>query len=220
MRSGRVYGHADVGAPHRRERIFILAYPARAGGWLDGGTVQGSDARAGSAGASVLQPQSTGRSDVADAVCDGREGCGAAHDDHGRDASRHDVDRRDPALADATGRGQREHGRASGHPGHPDERGAPVADRERDGLERLVLVGPAALSTLRSCGDWPAGPGEPQHAWEPPRTLAPQSRVGCHIDGLPAGVVRHRRQQLEAYGNAIVPQLAEWLGQRLREADR
>lgn len=44
-------------------------------------------------------------------------------------------------------------------------------------------------------------------------------------DGVPAGVVRasalkHRRFRLKAIGNAVVPQVAEWIGRRIMEASK
>lgn len=47
---------------------------------------------------------------------------------------------------------------------------------------------------------WPARPREPQHEWEPPRTA-----LG----------VRDRPARLTALGNAVVPQVAEWLGRNI-----
>ena len=49
---------------------------------------------------------------------------------------------------------------------------------------------------------WPAPPGEPQHPWEPPRTVA---------DKVP-----NRVAQLKGLGNAVVPQVAEFVGNLLR----
>ena len=44
---------------------------------------------------------------------------------------------------------------------------------------------------------WPAPPGDEQHDWEPPRTC----------EGSPG-----RPAELKALGNAVVPQVAEWIG--------
>lgn len=58
----------------------------------------------------------------------------------------------------------------------------PCVGRDVDGL-------PSGLDAHR----WPAGRGEPQHAWEPPRT---------------SKATPHRRARLKALGNAVVPQQA------------
>lgn len=64
---------------------------------------------------------------------------------------------------------------------------------------------------------WPSRPGEPQHQWEEPRTTEPP--LGGAVDGLPAGLVRResrlRRASLKAYGNAVVPQVAEVIGRAI-----
>lgn len=64
---------------------------------------------------------------------------------------------------------------------------------------------------------WPSRPGEPQHQWEEPRTTEPP--LGSAVDGLPAGLVRResrlRRASLKAYGNAVVPQVAEVIGRAI-----
>lgn len=49
---------------------------------------------------------------------------------------------------------------------------------------------------------WPAGPSEPQHAWEPPRTLAGGTE---------------RAAKLKALGNAVSPVQAYYVGLWARE---
>ena len=53
-------------------------------------------------------------------------------------------------------------------------------------------------------GRWPAGPGEQQHDWEPPRL---------------ARGVKDRTKRLKALGNAVVPQVVEVIGRAILAAD-
>lgn len=97
-------------------------------------------------------------------------------------------------LADADQAGRRE------------LRGAESTGAQQRSAERGGLAWPA-LS-----GHWPSRPGEPQHGWEPPRTV--ESALGASFDGLPASMggtgpeVHNRVAQLKAAGNAIVPEVA------------
>lgn len=52
---------------------------------------------------------------------------------------------------------------------------------------------------------FPAGRGEPQHEWEPPRT---------------SGSAPHRPARIKALGNAVVPQAAMIVGRRIAELER
>lgn len=65
--------------------------------------------------------------------------------------------------------------------------------------------------------DWPPGPGDAP-GWSAYLTrhpgLEPAIRRGA--DGVPAGLdPRSRRRRLRALGNAVVPQVAEWIGRRI-----
>ena len=176
---------SDVGAPHRRGRIFIVAYTKHDAGrvvqqrdergpsfdWKI--VTAASDRRVAYAGGDGFsrggEPQPAGlegaRGELADGCGDGRTGAATMADtEHGRGHARVGCEGSTRGLSDPHWRG---------------------SDR------------------------WPARPGEPQHAWEPPRALRrAESGVGVVPDGLPAGLVRHRRRALEALGNAVVPQVA------------
>lgn len=69
----------------------------------------------------------------------------------------------------------------------------------------------------RAVWAWPAGPGEPQHEWEPPRLA--QLPLGGDVDGVPARLVRAaNKHALRCYGNAVCPQVAEVIGRAVRRA--
>lgn len=128
----------DVGAPHIRERIFVVAY-------TDNGRRQAF--------------RDSGQLDPGE-----------------RPGQRHDTDRR---------RGAR------GSP-HVRRQGVePRLDRGVDGVPAGVDADP--VWSLR----WPAGRGEQQHRWEPPRAAA----------GVPQVFER-----LTALGNAVMPACAEEVG--------
>lgn len=195
---------AAVGAPHLRERVWIVAADATGGGCRDW-----------SRGAADLQ----GRQSVPDGLCG--EGVSDA-DAPGRGLG---VDGRAPrqaghadelraVAADADGqrceRGRlAQHREQQGAPGlEPDGLGArgwrdgpAAADAKRigrphlRGLQRRLARALAAAST----------------PWE--RTTEPPL---CGLDdGLPARVAR---PQLKALGNAVVPQIPEILGRAVLEA--
>jgi DNA (cytosine-5)-methyltransferase 1 len=135
-----VVGARHVGAPHRRDRVWIVGH-------------------------------ATGRDGTADGPGSRAEG--------GRDR----VDTAGVGMADAECRGVRDESGRSDGPGRP---------------------GAA----------FPAAPGEPQHAWEEPRTV--ESSLGRAAHGLSARLAGARwRAELKALGNAVCPQVVEVIGRAI-----
>jgi len=188
---------SDVGAPHRRERIFLLA------------NAEGErrEAQRLPCGATEEHAESCviGRDGLADPDC-ARSPIGQ---DRPRDAR---ADERAAVVgsggvgvaavgnADACGRTRRAGELGPRGRGEPADAGGGIAlasvRRGDDGL-------PRGLDAHR----WPAGRGEAQHEWEPPRTEAR---------------VPQRKERLMALGNAALPHVASlaWrvLYARLMEA--
>jgi DNA (cytosine-5)-methyltransferase 1 len=219
---------ADVGAPHRRERLFLVAVrrdvaaadrtrreQPRRGGWSGGaGAALAVDGGEGVAvtpglGLALPRPEWDGAGRAAP------NGCGEG----GRGwpvANPHSEGQPQPGrpLALVGGRA------VDGGEGLGDAHGSRLEVR---GLESAGR-GPAAVGTDRGHPDrapeprmgraadglpgrldgavWPAGRGAPQHPWEPPRTAK----------GVP-----HRAARLKALGNAVVPACAEVVGWRVRQ---
>jgi DNA (cytosine-5)-methyltransferase 1 len=80
-----------------------------------------------------------------------------------------------------------------------------VADRHCTRLEERRPTRPSAIET----GEWLAAQRDARLS-----ALAGVVRVD---DGVPGGL--HRRQRIAACGNAVVPQVAEWIGRRIIDAD-
>ncbi len=224
---------SDLGAPHIRERLFLVAYPTSG---QDRGLFQPQlQADPVSGGVPLAYPASnrqfaTGRpaeddrdaggrnQEMADATsrqCDGSISARARwpgfadRREDVADARRQRCEECDPAHVTGqprhlarrtcapgkveypTGSGQQSREHATGIYPEPDTSGEGAAQSgmgwRTDGIS-------AGLDRYR----WTAGPGQAQHEWEPPRTT---------IEHIP-----QRAAQLRAYGNAIVPQLAEIVG--------
>ncbi len=177
-----VVGAWAVGAPHRRDRVWIVAH--RGGDALREQSGRGSGA--GWAGEAVA----------------GDSGEGLADTHRGRREELGQQDRQ-PEHEGAPGR----------EPDGCDGAGLADTDNERREEQRgtePVHEGPGRTEPQRH-SLWPARPGQQQHEWEEPRLI--EFPLGGSTDGLPAGLVRTRRRNnreaLKAYGNSIVPDVAE-----------
>lgn len=182
-----VFRACDVGAPHRRERVFLLAY--RVGGGRDG--IKNGARR------DILDGPTTRREEGPGRVTDGgqsrplayRDGAVLRHAEgtkprRGGESPVGDADGQRRAERDRAAVAERAELRGAGGAVGSDGRGGaePRMGGDVDGL-------PGGLDGHR----WPAGRGQQQHEGEPPRTAS--------------GVAR-RASRLKALGNAVVPQVA------------
>lgn len=159
----RIIAAADVGAPHRRERLFLVAHSDCGGREEPGG-------ERGSRGLAV--------------PCGNEPRVAYPHGERVRQQQQREPRRHADDLRD---RGQGEpvdHGEGRGR--HPE----PGVDRDAHGL-------PARLDR------WPARPGDPPALWEPARSVSAYSPT--------------REARVRALGNAVVPQVARLVGERVRE---
>lgn len=204
-----VVGADDVGAPHRRKRVWIVAVSDECGRRLaKSGRGQNRGVTPGRASEGLADKQGRGLGANGSTLRD------AGHADKRRATVAHtnvERGRGGPAgFADATDVGLASEGRMG------DTNGSDLRQqRERAGRDRTTTL----------FGRWPMPPGPDQHDWEQPRLIAhrvhagritwhipgqPESRVGGTTDGLPrrlAGLAR--RNALKALGNSQVPQCVE-----------
>ncbi|HLZ64364.1 MAG TPA: DNA cytosine methyltransferase [Ktedonosporobacter sp.] len=212
-----VYGASEVGAPHQRERVFLVAHLSGIGSraWRpeSAGLVRETDI------------DSNGTSDVVHSDSD-RQWIGQGQQERqsrsvGPTDAGHDGTKGSLAYTSSSGWQERDAAPVSTGPGHAAWRkiapGSQVADTQHRGCEwRSEHTDQSGATVLRSGataraepqssmggntdglsdrvdGCWPAGPDTAQEAWEPPRTITGRT--------LP-----NRTNRLKALGNAIVPQ--------------
>jgi DNA (cytosine-5)-methyltransferase 1 len=157
---------------------------------------------------------------------DGRSQRGEAYHVNGCDASGYDVNGRDPHVAHGTAGGLGILREPSGCNGLPDGSNQELAftedvDRRRgiDGAE----AGTGPISPGLPFAPGPSDPRWPAILRERP-DLAPalESQVRGVVDGVPGwldGAMSNRTKRLGRLGNAVVPQIAEWIGHRIIEFD-
>jgi DNA (cytosine-5)-methyltransferase 1 len=174
---------SDVGAPHRRERIWIVAYP-RCG--FSDSSGDGEDVRRAGAFTASGEPH-----DVADATCGGLQGLARREGDCQRERSS-DSAKWSGLLSGIVGSGEvfpdagsvRSEKRLAGQ-NWSDQGNSRRIDHDSD---------EGTWANYIRTVDW----------W------AVEPDVGRVAHGIPARVDR-----LRGLGNAIVPQIAEWIGRRI-----
>lgn len=194
---------SDVGAPHRRNRVFIVGL-SNAHGF---GRAR-HDARERESSEGDRRPDAAGRrARLADAMrIDRGQGPDQEHgqgrpDDEGCNAGVGDTDcpRRPEQRITTSGTSERAKPADPGRVVTPDERGLGVHGR-RSGSRLEANAGP-------SPGPWPPAPGDTR-GWARWPGALPGVRRSAY--GAPRGMdARRRRARLRCLGNAVVPQQAE-----------
>ena len=179
------------GAHHRRDRIWIVAYPGSAGRRQDAGGAHGHESPDEGRSSShdhvaERDGQSSGAGHVADAQGDGRRP---------RRTGRSVRDGQDRTDVTPTGMAD------SDHPGREERRRPEPVQAEHDSPQC------GGEDVADSDSEPTVGPSV---AWDErdPWTVEPE--VARVVDGLPGRVDRVR-----ALGNAVVPQIPEWIGRRI-----
>jgi DNA (cytosine-5)-methyltransferase 1 len=229
---------SDIGAPHRRERVFIVAYAGRLGGERRGDPRELGSAA--SAGVGERLQRERHRDAIGDRGASMAHGYGAASG-----GERFGPEGRDDVA-----------GCYEGPLGNAARSGCEgtVSRRERAGID---AVGAADTAVAHATGPRREGAhvdgqssGERRQAVEPERLRnagsdggSAQPGLGRELDGLPARVDRwpagpgkdqypweaprvisertiNRPARLRALGNAVVPQCAEVVGRRILEMVR
>jgi len=241
-----VLGADDVGAPHRRKRLWFLAKSDSRRGRSEAGNAQHQRRGSGKGGRASVQASAKRRNgaSIGDARATGEDGL--ANSQSRREAAAQQPRQGDGVECFSSSMAITRHERLE-ISGQCDSRSfAPVtpsigvADSSRNdgangrrkaGIGRGVqqtgeeLVHAKSTKSERTQAGqawlprWPARPGELQHEWEASRLIWPvEPGMGESAHGLSRRMARLRREQLKALGNAVVPQVAELIGRAIMQS--
>ena len=203
-----------VGAPHRRDRIWIVAYPNAQRQLQQEGPESDQRRRTGNGG----QPQPVAYPNAAHGRHASAQPAGRAE---ALRAGQTEPGRRNRDVADATGER-----RSEGRNGEPSADGPvwgrrPEAGRDAAGAQALGDAHQPRLE-IRLDGHARQQPAAVGTGW-----WQSEPTVGQLVDGLPDGLVRfagrvatgvpNRVQKLRALGNAVVPQIPEIIAHAIRD---
>jgi site-specific DNA-cytosine methylase len=187
-----IYSAEEVGAPHQRDRLFILAISTE---WLD-------EVKSGNfAGVDQVDTARRWPRRLRDKIA-ARERYGIAGSGgilNGKELAQPNSERcvhsRKQSFCDIPANGEQSENLA-----YTSYTGLPGSEWGRT----LQYKGTASCGSIAQCSEdkWPAGFGQLQYDWEEPRTIKPS--VGSTINGY-----NFREDLLRAYGNSVVEQTAE-----------
>jgi DNA (cytosine-5)-methyltransferase 1 len=185
-----IFSAEEVGAPHRRKRVFALAHDS---------------AR------EVPNAKSDRRQGRTEKYC-GQQGRENTKDLEERSGIRGKSERCGD-VSDAVGLRELQPERGIGNVGgRVGDGGEELANADCAGLQGAgESIGSQGWAEKRKCIEqycgniWPAGLGPVQHKWEPPRTIEPA--VGGDTDGYPDWMVQSasRVDEVRMCGNGVVP---------------